>query len=120
DDHHTNGPDVLGQFDIVSLLLPRFELEGAEEAYDGRKARLALVRALDDHVAAAEREQPFELGAVRTGDLIVKIPRRNAERLTLVEFVVKVRRPEAREIEQTFVDDRERVSHRALVALADL
>src|SRR5690606_22689371 len=104
----------------MASFLAGFELEWTQETHHGREACLALVRILDDHVAATEREQPLELSAVRTGHFVKEIPGGHAERFALVELLVQIRRLEARQVEQASVDHSERIRHRTARTLTDL
>ena len=118
--HHAHRSHVGRQLDHVLRGRARLQLERTEEADDRRKARFRRLGTLAIRgIRTAEREQPLELRAVRTGHVIVKVPGQHAERFALVELAVQVRRPEVREPEQALIDHGHGVGHRAAARLGN-
>ena len=93
------------------------EAERPQHLHHRREAALLLLLRIGLALVAAECEQALQLAAVSTSDLVVEIPARHAQRLALIEAVVRIGRLEGGEPEQTLVHHRDRVGHRAALLL---
>ena len=96
------------------------EREGAEELHN-RNEPLCLVRSsVDKHLVTSRGKEPVEGSAESAQYNVVHIPRPHSERFTCIEIIPRVGRTESRDVQKTFINYRQRITHRFLPGFADL
>ena len=118
DEHHAHRADILRQAQGVGVLFSFIQLERADE-FHHRFEAVGLGIGRLQHLVSADSEDRCIASGGGTQYLVEHIPRGDAQCLACIEFIPRIRCAEVREIQQTFVYQRQRVGHRMACLFAD-